>query len=69
MISRNYYPVITSPTSATPISWTLLDNTFSNTVEEIESTVVITTNISGHYPIFSMEWRPLLADSVLSINK
>ena len=53
MISRNYYPVITRPTRVTPISFTLIDYIFSNRVEEIESTGVITTNISDHYPIFS----------------
>ena len=36
MISRNFYPVISRPTSVTPISCTLIDNIFSNTVDEIE---------------------------------
>ena len=39
MISRNYYPVITRPTRATPISCTLIDNIFCNRIDEIESTV------------------------------
>ena len=46
----------------------LIDNIFSNRVDEIESTGVITINISDHYPIFSRELRPSLADNVLSIN-
>ena len=68
MISSNYYPVITRPTRVTPISCTLIDNIFCNRIDEIESTGVITTNISDHYPIFSRELRPSLADNVLSLN-
>ena len=68
MISRNYYPVITRTTRVTPISCTLIDNIFCNRIDEIESTGVITTNISDHCPIFSRELRPSLADNVLSIN-
>ena len=70
MISRNYYLVITRPTRVTPFGCTLIDNIiiFSNRVVEIESTGVITTTISDHYPIFSRELRPSLADNVLSIN-
>ena len=52
----------------TPISCTLIDNIFSNRVNEIEATEVITTNISDHYPLFSRELRPSFADNVLSIN-
>ena len=52
----------------TPISCTLIDNIFCNRIDEIESTGVITTNISDHYPIFYRELRPSLADNVLSIN-
>ena len=52
----------------TPISCTLIDNIFCNRIDEIESTGVITTNISDHYPIFSRELRLSLADDVLSIN-
>ena len=46
----------------------LIDNILSNSVNEIESAGVITTNISDHYPIFSMELRPSLADNILAIN-
>ena len=48
MISHNYYPVITLPTRVTPLSCTLIENIFSNRVDEKESTEVITTNISDH---------------------
>ena len=68
MISCNFYPVISSLTRVWPISCTLIVNIFSNRVDEQESTGVITTNISNHYPIFSREIRPPLADNVLSIN-
>ena len=45
-----------------------MDTILSNRVDKIESTDVITTNISDHYPIFSRELRPPLADNSLSIN-
>ena len=67
-MSRNYFSVITHPTRVTPISCTLIDNIFYNRIDEIESTGVITTNISDHFPIFYRELRPSLADNVLSIN-
>ena len=35
IISRNYYPVITRPTRVTPLSCTLIDNIFSNRVDEL----------------------------------
>ena len=63
LISRNYCPVITRPSRVTPINCTLIDKIFCNRVDEIESTGVITTNISDHYPIFSRELRPSLADN------
>ena len=56
-MSRNFYPVITHQTRVTQISSTLKDNIFSNRVDEMQSTGVITTNISDHYPIFSRELR------------
>ena len=68
MISRYFYPVISRSSHVTPISCTLIDNIFSNKVDEIESVGVITTNISDHYTIFSREIRPSLADNALSIN-
>ena len=39
MISRNFYPVITRPTRVTPISCTLIDNIFSNRLDEIDHQV------------------------------
>ena len=68
MISRSFYLVVTRPARVTPISCYLIDNIFSNKVDEIESSGVITTNIADHSPIFSRELRPSLADNVLSIN-
>ena len=40
MISRIFFPVITRSTRVTPIRCTLIDNIFSNRVDEIESTGV-----------------------------
>ena len=68
MMSRNYYPINTSPTRVTPLSCTLIDNIFSNRVDEIESSGVITTNISDHYPIFSRELTPLTSGWGISLQ-
>ena len=68
MSSLNFYPVISHPARVTPSNCTLTDNIFSNRVDEIESTGVITTNISNQYPMFHREIRPSVADKVLSIN-
>ena len=51
MISKNFLPIINRPTRVTPHSCTLIDNIFFNTVDEVESSGVITTNISHHYPV------------------
>ena len=47
-------------------SCTLIDNIFYNRVDEIESTGVITTNISDHYPIFSKELRPIMCGQCIN---
>ena len=47
---------------------TLIDNIFCNTVDEVESSGVITTNISDNYPVFSREKVPTLPEDLILIN-
>ena len=60
MISKNFLPIINRPTRVTPHSCSLIDNIFCNRVDEVESSGVITTNISDHYPVFAREKFPTL---------
>ena len=68
MVSHIFYLVITCLTGVTPISSTLIENIFSNRVNDIESIGVIIINISDHCPVFSREIGLSLADNVLSIK-
>ena len=68
MISKNFLPIINHPTKVTPHSCTLIDNIFCNRVDEVESYGVITTNISDHYPVFSIVKFPTFPEDSMSIN-
>ena len=72
MISKNFLPIINRPTGpctrVTPHSCTLIDNIFCNRVDEVESSGVITTNISDHYPVFAREKFPTLPEDSISTN-
>ena len=51
MISKKFLPIINRPTNVTPLGFTLIDNIFCNRLEEVESSGLITANISDHYLI------------------
>ena len=68
MISKNFLPIINRPTRVTLHSCTLIDNIFCNRVDEVESSGVITTNISDQYPVFAREKFPTLPEDSISIN-
>ena len=68
MISKNFLPLINRPTRVTPHSCTLIDNIFCNRVDEVESSGVITTNISDHYPVFARGKFPTLPEYSTSIT-
>ena len=69
MISKNFLPIIINrPTRVTPHSCTLIDNIFCNRVDEVESSGVITTNISDHYQAFAREKISTLPEDSISIN-
>ena len=67
-MSKNFLPIINRPTRVTPHSCTLIDNIICNRVDEAESSGVITTNISDHYPVFAREKFPTLPEDSISIN-
>ena len=60
MISKKFLPIINRPIRVTPHSRILIDNIFCYRVEEVESSIVITTNISDHYPVLSREKFPTM---------
>ena len=62
MTSKKFLPIINRPTRVTPHSCTRIDNIFCNRVDEVESSGVITTNISNHYPVFASEKLPTLPE-------
>ena len=45
-----------------------IDYIFCNRVDEVESSGVITTNISDHYPVFAREKFPTQPEESISIN-
>ena len=51
----------------TPHSCTQID-IFCNKVDEVESSGVITTNISDHHPVFAREKFPTLPEDSIPIN-
>ena len=55
-------------TRVTPNSCTLIDNIFCNRVDEAESSGVMTTNISDHYPVFAREKFLTIPEDSISIN-
>lgn len=57
MISKNFYPTIRRPTRVTSNSRTLIDNIFVNRIDHIDKSGVIITDISDHFPLFSVDNR------------
>ena len=46
----------------------MIDNILCNRVQEVESSGVIRTKISDHFPIFSGEKLPTLPEDSMAIN-
>ena len=63
-----FLPIINLPTNVTLHSCTLIDDKFCNRVDEVESSGVITKNISDHYPVFAREKFPTLPEDSILIN-
>ena len=54
MFSFNLYPLITKPTRITDKEASLIDNIFTNTIEEEKHTGLIYSDLSDHFPVFSI---------------
>ena len=53
---KSFVPLITKPTRSIGSSHTLIDNIITNNIEELQYSMqgIFLTDISDHYPIFSM---------------
>ena len=58
--SYAFYPCINIPTRVTPVSSTLIDNIFTNTLEENKNSGVFTYDVSDHLPIFLISSQLIL---------
>ena len=54
MFSSAFYPTISKPTRITKSTATLIDNIFSNTLEEECETGLLLTDLSDHLPVFQL---------------
>ena len=54
MYSNCYYPVIYRPTRVTSYSATLIDNIFTNSLNNVAHSGILLTDISDHFPIFHL---------------
>ena len=54
LFTSSFLPLITRPTRITEYTATLMDNIFTNDIEQIESSKngLIFTDLSDHFPIF-----------------
>ena len=54
MFSFNLYPLISKPTRINDTKATLIDNIFTNTIEEKKQSGIIYSDLSDHFPVFSI---------------
>ena len=57
--SKSFIPLINRPTRAVENSHTIIDNIITNNFAELQCTMqgVLITDISDHYPVFSINWQ------------
>ena len=65
MFSSSFYPTISKPTRITKSTATLIDNIFSNTLEEKCKTGLLLTDLSDHLPVFQLN----LSEATYSTRK
>ena len=63
--SSSFCPTISKPTSITKSTATLIDNIFSNTIEEKCKTGLLLTDLSDHLPVFQLN----LSEATYSTRK
>ena len=64
MYSRMFFPLITRPTRITSNTATLIDNIFTNNLNNLSVSGLMFCDISDHLPIFTM-----LVDQNMNLNK
>ena len=64
MSSSGFLPLITRPTRVTATSATLIDNIFTNYLEDISHSIqgLFITDVSDHFPIFHVSWGMQMSD-------
>ena len=68
MYANMLFPLITLPTRTTSHSATLIDNIFTNDLENYSFSGSILTDISDHLPIFSMSCEMAVEGDEASLN-
>ena len=62
-MSYMYVPLINRPTRVSPYSATLIDNTFTNAIDLVESNNcnngILFNDLTDHFPVFHIQLRPL----------
>ena len=71
MTSNSFLPLITRPTRVTATSATLIDNIFSNYLENCSHSMqgLMITDISDHYPIFHVNRQVKAKDTEIYMEK
>ena len=69
--SHSFLPLITRPTKITNCSATLIDNIFTNHVENLEYSTqgLLVTEVSDHYPIFHINSKSSITESEIYFTK
>ena len=69
--SYSFLPLITRPTRITASSATLIDNIFTNHIENLDHSTqgLLVTDVSDHYPIFHINKRLYIGESDIYVTK
>ena len=69
--SYSFLPLITRPTRITASSATLIDNIFTNHIENLDHSTqgLLVTDVSDHYPIFHINKRLYTGESDIYVTK
>ena len=54
LMAASFSPSISKPTRVTELSATLIDNIFSNSTPPPETAGIVLSDISDHYPIYTL---------------
>ena len=68
MYSHHLFPLISRPTRITQLSATLIDNIFTNNINNFDSSIngILVTDISDHFPIFHINYL-YISDEIDSV--